>query len=317
MTSTDLSVESDDRAAWLEWRRQGVGASEIAVLCGLSPFASPWSLYLTKRGEIPEEDLSGNPMVELGRRAEGMLGDWFRDATGLHIIGEQTQVAHPEVDWQHATLDGYVVESPTSTIDDALGVAEIKVTGDGEWDEVPDHYACQVQWQMHVTGLGHAWLPVLHRHSGAFRVYEMERDDGVIAELVRLAGDFWQRIQSGTPPPIDGSAASTTALRAAYPQDDGEEVEVSAVLVEAWRIAKGRVDAAKLGLDAAENELKVALGDAAYGVVDGQRLASWRSQDRTGIDLARLKADHPDLAEMYRTVTSSRVLRYSKPKGEK
>lgn len=34
----------DERSEWLDWRRGGIGASDVAALCGMSPWASPMSV---------------------------------------------------------------------------------------------------------------------------------------------------------------------------------------------------------------------------------------------------------------------------------
>lgn len=318
MTMTGERLTRDD-PAWHEWRRHGIGGSDIAAICGLSPWASAFSVYLEKRGEVPPEDLSSNPTVEFGKRVEPIIPAWFHDETGLWLTGEQTWCEHPEVDYHRCTLDGYVSESPSSEPADALGVAEIKVTGqsEGDWSTIPDHYAVQGQWQMHVTGLERLWFLVIHRHNGAFRTYEMTRDDTVIAELVRLAGDFWQRVQSGTPPPADEHKATSRALRDAYPESEDDEMQLDSDLLARWQAAKGRAAAVAAEVDAVENQIRAELGHAAFGVVDGQRVLSYKTQTRTGINAKALREAHPELATRFATHSTYRVLRALAPKKEK
>lgn len=314
MTMAEQSV-----AEWHAWRAQGIGGSDIAAICGLSPWSSAFSVYMEKRGEVEAENLSDRPAVELGKRLEPIFPAWFHDRTGLHLVGEQTWCVHPEIDYHRATVDAFVAESPASDLDAVLGVAEIKVTGDseGDWETIPDHYAIQGQWQMHVTGLEHLWFPVLHRHSGAFRVYEMHRDPSVVAELVRLAGDFWSRVQSGVAPPADGHPATSRVLREAYPEHEDAEVTIDADLHGRWRSAKSRVASAEAELEAIENQLKAELGDAAFAVVDGVRVASYKTQTRRGVDSARLRGTYPDIAAELATESTFRVLRPVAPKKEK
>ena len=302
---------------WHAWRAQGIGSSDVAAIAGLSPFASPFSTYLIKRGEIPEPDLSDSPVVELGKRLEPVMADWFHDRTGLHIVGEQTLCVHPEHDHHRCTVDGFVAESPASTPDAALGVSEMKVTGDSalEWaDAIPDKYAIQGQWQLHVTGQERLWYPVIHRHSGRFEVYTLERDDSVIAELVRIADEFWRRVQEGEPPAIDGHAATTSALKAAYPDAFEETVELPAHLVEQRAVLKGRILAAEAELTAVENQIKATLGDAAYGEVGGRQVVTYKTQDRTTVDAKRLKAEAPDTYSQFARTSTLRVLRVKDPK---
>lgn len=315
MSDTGTAVVTDDaRANWLEWRRAGIGGSDVAAICGLSPFDSPLSIYMEKRGEVPAKDLSGNVAVEFGNRLEPIMPAWFHDECGLYVIGEQQWCVNPELDWMRATVDGFVVEGPSSSIEDALGVYEAKVTGLGQWDdEIPEQYQIQGQWQMATTGLERLWFAVAHRSSPAFRVYEMRRDDEVIAHLTRLGGEFWNRVQAGTPPPIDASEATGMALAAAYPrQEEGVTVDLAPALLGRRRIAQGRLTTAEADLALIDNEIKAALGTAEAGLVDGAPFVTWKAQTRKGLDAKKIQAEHPDLALQYATTSEFRVMRFAK-----
>ena len=43
-------MNAPDRAAWLAQRRNGIGASDIAAVLGISPWKTPLQLYMDKRG---------------------------------------------------------------------------------------------------------------------------------------------------------------------------------------------------------------------------------------------------------------------------
>ena len=58
-----------------------------------------------------------------------------------------------------------------------------------------------------------------------------------------------------------------------------------------------------------ENRVKAAMGECTEGYIDGTPVATWRTQTRSGLDVKALKADHPDIAEVYATETVSRVFR--------
>jgi predicted phage-related endonuclease len=55
---TATLVRTASEAEWLEARRKGVTASEIAVVLGLSPYGSPFELYHRKTGTLPEQPQS-------------------------------------------------------------------------------------------------------------------------------------------------------------------------------------------------------------------------------------------------------------------
>jgi len=275
---------TDERTEWLAWRKLGIGASDIAALIGMSKYASPMSVWTDKLGlSQMDED---NDYLEYGRRAEPMLVGYFEDRNpGLFVIGQQDRCVHPEFDWHRCTLDGLVVNHPDG---DPLGVLEIKTTGEGEWDAVPDAYACQVQWQMHVAGQSHAWMAVLHGRK--YRTYEVNRDDRAIATLMEIADRFWvNHVLAEQPPPADGHEATAKALANAFPEPEpGEVVDLDDIAdaLELRAQAKVMASEAKVLEAKAENAIKAKLGHAEVGRLGGEPVITWKIQHRDGYEVA-------------------------------
>lgn len=265
------------RADFLAWRKFGIGASDVAALFGMSPWASPYSVWADKLGLSADED---SEILEYGRRAEPMLKGYFEDRTGLYVVGEQDRRVHPEHEHHRATLDGLAAESPDG---DPLGVVEFKTTSIRPWDgPVPDQYAIQVQWQMHVAGHHHAWVGCLHNRQ--FRVYEVERDQRVIDLAVERVDAFWHdHVLTEKAPPADASEATARAIAAAYPQHvDGASVPLDDLR---WAFdlradAKERATAAKADITKADNAIKAAIGDAEIGTLAGEKVATYKTQHR-------------------------------------
>jgi putative phage-type endonuclease len=271
------------RQEWLAWRRTGIGASDVAAILGLSPWASPWSVWAEKIGALPpEDDLSDDDPREFGRRAEAMVGPWFSDKTGLHIAGQQLWLTHKTERWALATPDGVVVGSDDSWIGDALGGLEIKTDFGKPWDEIPAHYQSQGQWQMYVADWPKVWFAVLHGRR--FRIYELDRDQADIDFMAGRCRDFWHDyVLTATPPPIDGSEATERALKALYPEGSGEAVE----LADAGRFRLAQLSDAKferkqaVALEKdASNHLRAMLGSAIEGRVDGRKACTLATQTR-------------------------------------
>lgn len=313
-----------DRADWLNWRRTGLGASDVAGVLNLSPWASPFSVWASKVDDV--DDTHDTDAMEFGRRAEVMVGPWFADRTGLVVAGEQTRCAHPVDGWKLATVDGLVFDGPDTDTADALGVLEIKTTSDtvDDWaQEVPVHYRCQATWAMHITGLPHCWFAVLHLAFGRprFEVYQFDRDLDEEAFVVDACTRFWRdHVLAGAPPAVDGHHATADAIKAHWPTADGTVDADSEArrIVERLRAHKKTLAAVQSNVDVAENELRALLGDR-EALVDGTDakgrpvvLASWKAQQATRLDSKALKAAHPDVAAQFTTTTTTRVLRITK-----
>jgi putative phage-type endonuclease len=339
-----MTGETADRTDWLEWRRSGTGGSDVSGIVGLSPgWSSPWSVWADKLGLLPDTPTAA---MTAGRWLEAAIGPWFTHETGLAVAGEQTWCTHRERKTHLCTTDGFVFERDICThggdcavhpgigrlhdlpveavpIDDALGLLEIKVTGPGKrWDEIPDHYQAQGQWQMHVTDLERVWIAVLMGRR--LDVHELRRDQADIDVLTERVDRFWsEHVLTGNPPPVDASDATARALAAVYPgggTGQGETIERSrgdavAEAVDQWKAAKAAVKEHGAIEQLAANEIKAALRDATELIVDGELVASWRPQTTRRLDAKALKARMPRLVRRFTTETESRVLRSHQPKG--
>lgn len=302
---------------WHAWRAQGIGASEVPTLLGLnSSFDSAWALWARKVGLLPAAG-EETERQRLGHDLEPVLAGRFRRATGLEVAGEQTWCVHKEKPWARATVDAFVVEpEPGATIDNAIGVAEWKSDGGlGTWrrEGIPARIQAQVQAQMWVTGLDHAWLGVFH--SGfRFEVYELERDERDVALIAERAEAFWvNHVLTGEPPPIDSSDATARALGQVYDREEpGKRIELPDHLASAPMALRQMKDTIKYETERCkklENELKAAMGDAEVAAINGVPAFSLRAQERRDIDREALRRDHPDIAAQYETRKSFRVLR--------
>lgn len=303
----------DTRLAWLEQRRSGVGASDVAGIMGRSPWASPYSIWADKVGLTPLEERSTRDQ-ELGRELEGLIARWFHEDTGLWVAGEQMIVRRPGTPW-FATVDGVVVEDhePLS-IDDALGVFEAKKSGDrpDQWEDgPPEHYVLQCQWAMVCSGLARAWLVPLHLAFGhpVLRIHVIEADPELQAAALAAAEEFWGYVERREPPPADAHRATTKALAEVHADPDEGDVELDGdVLVALDELRDIRARLAVLTEAAAEREnvLRAALGDHTYGRVGGRRAVSWKPQTAHRIDTKAVRRDH---GAAYDRESTTRVLR--------
>lgn len=213
-----------DEKAWHDFRRQGVGASDISALIGLSRYASPTSLYYEKLGLLePDEETQRQ---RIGKRMEALLAAEFHDETGLYVVGEQTWVTHPEHTFARCTLDGLVSESPTNAdLDSVIATWEAKSDGRFGWpDGIPHNIRAQCVFQMGVTSVRHCFLTVMF---AGFNIkhYEIPFDDEARSDwlfMLDAARTFWtQHVLTGTPPPVDDHDATVAALTEIYRPAEG------------------------------------------------------------------------------------------------
>jgi len=297
-------------------RRRGLGGSEIAAIAGVEcpggrTLVDVW--LCKSRGPNyekppiiaeppPEADhpdsfapyLKGDARTA-GSIMEAGIADLYEFMTGAKLRRAGTRV-HPEHKWALATPDRYVLDQTETDRRYERGL-EIKLVGSRmthHWDGagehgVPEYVQLQCQWGMYVTGLDR-WDVCGLLGGSEPRIHRLERDDELIAEMVELAEDFWEKyVRGDRPPPALGGDDAMRLLRALYAQDDGEIVDVGAVpeleqlaLVyeqekAAEKAAAARAEIAKAAFCAAIGEhkgLKGPWGSAQWGTRRGS--VSWK-----------------------------------------
>jgi putative phage-type endonuclease len=285
-------ADQHERELWLAERRKGVTASEIAVLLGISPFDSPFNLFWKKTGQITED--YDNNRLSLGRFLEPWVAERFAEThPDLHLVAPAGLWASIERPWQLATPDGLLydareVEYGRDEANAPIAVWEGKTSGtyedwgdDGSAD-IPPYYSAQVQWQMDVMGVGVAYVTCLFLATQKTRTYILEPDADDITLMRERAVEFLAQVDAGEAPPLDGHSATTTALKALYPEvDEDEQATVPTDVAEQYRQASAQAKAAKEQATDAENALRAAMGDARYALdPDGRKVASRSVYDR-------------------------------------
>jgi len=183
-----------DNKEWHDERRKGLGGSDAAPACGLSPWKTPYQLWLEKTGQTegPQQD---NDAMFWGRTLEPVIRQRYADVTGRTVIIPNEIIRHPKIDWMLANLDGLAENR----------VVEIKTArspigwGEPGSNEIPEIYMLQVQHYLTVTKLSLADVAVLIGGSD-FRLYEIEADHELQELLIEKEAAFWKMVQDMIPP---------------------------------------------------------------------------------------------------------------------
>ena len=117
---------------------------------------------------------------------------------------------------------------------------------------------------------------------------------------------FWRCVQEDTPPPVDGSGATSAALETIYAEGRGGTADLFGLEGELKAIleVKEEMKCLKERLALHENAVKERMKDAEEGRCGGFR-AAWTNQTRRTFDARRYAQEHPelDLAGYYNTST--------------
>jgi predicted phage-related endonuclease len=274
---------------WLAVRREGVTATDIVTVCGLSAWDSPYSLYWQKRGIIPEAQDSDR--FRLGRDLESPILDRWHEKNPLFTSRHGGLYRSEERLYQTATPD-QIVWSHAEPISQPLELKSWADTDRHAWDDGPPaKVRAQVLWQMDTLDVSTGHVGVLFLPSGEFCSYVIEHDFSVIPDgpevddpcdvckdikLLREAGwRFFQQMHGHMPPPdVDGSAATMAAVKARFGTVDKTATAILAP--EAWSIYADAAERADYWTEvkkAAEASLREVTQDAYKLEVDGQVVA--------------------------------------------
>ena len=163
-----------------------------------------------------------------------------------------------------------------------------------------------------MTGLARWHLAVLVFGRG-FYCYTLERDQAEIDALMDAEEAFWHLVETDTPPAVDGTDATTAALKTMFAKSCCNSVDLfgrESLLQEYCQI-KSRQKELETRLAEIENTIKADLGEADSGICDNFKI-SWKTQTRRTFQSKAFAEDHPglDLSGYYQQ-TSSRPFKIS------
>ncbi len=280
------------RDAWLDARRTGIGASDAAVILGVSKWKSPLQLYAEKTGlaDLPEEE---KDYLKWGHRLEPVIAAAYEEETGRKTYdpGDYEIQYSPDVPHMLATVDRFVTDWTESIVAPpfaSTGVLELKTTSAfrrEQWkDEPPLAYQIQLQHQLAVTG--HAWGSIAVLIGGqTFLWNDIARNETFIEQL-RVAEDrFWTRVLKHDPPEPDSSVSATKILHALYPREEHDAIELPIEAVEWDRDRQLAIEIVKTQEEVrreSENRIKAALRDHAVGILPSGARYTWKESTRAG-----------------------------------
>ena len=287
---------------WLSIRKGGLGGSDSAACAGLNPWKSPLALYLEKRGELP--DVEENEAMSWGVRLEPIVAAQFAEESGLKVRRRNAILQHPDHPWMLANVDRLIVGA-----DEGLEVKTTSEYNRDQWegDDVPPQYILQCAHYMAVTGYQAWWIAVLIG-GNKFRYKRIERDEALISDLTSIENDFWQRVQTGNPPPPDGSESSSKLMAERYPRSVAQTITLppsAAYLITQYQESAAAEKSAEKAKEEAANQLKALLGENEQGEIDGYKV-TWKSVTSERLDTKALKTELPDIAERFLKASESR-----------
>lgn len=231
--SINIAQNTDD---FFLFRKSGLGASDMPIVLGLSPWKTPYQLWLEKTG------IESAPYTETFATERGKA---LEDIARQHYLVDSGIDTYPKIfksDEHHflfASLDGYSVHHKlVLEIKCPLNKEDHELAAQGK---IPEKYAYQVQQQLYCSG---AKLAHYYSFDGVtgHTVY-VHRNEQMIEKLIGEGSRFWKMIQEREAPELTDKD---------YKRVDDTETKK---LVTLYREAKANKESAETLLEELKKQL--------------------------------------------------------------
>jgi len=247
---------------WKEYRRKRIGASEAAVVLGISPWKTPYQLWEEK---ISGAETAVNAAMQIGSDNEPVARNLFNERWEMNM---QPAVYEADNGWQMASLDGI---DGDFILEIKCGGARLFVAANN--GEIPEYYMAQMQHQMMVTDIKKAFYCCFYE--GEITVCTVDRDDKFIAKLHKAEEEFYNCLQYNEAPPL------TDRDYVQFDHPHGSD------LLKQYQAITAEEKALKAKKDSIKEEL-LQLGPERNFILDGVKI--YQSQN-TSYDFEKMRAD--------------------------
>lgn len=292
LTYTDDRINDPEIRQWMEARRLGVGASEIAVLFGLSPWQTLEELWHEKVNGCSYEP--GSELFHFGHEMEPLIAKEFARRNDCEVDDPPEAIMIGEKPFYRASLDRVVLEDGVPVA--ALELKNLNESRHSEYEVAGPSigYLLQLQYQMMVAELDYGYLACLFGGQ-KFRAWRVLASPSVQREIRARVDQFWECVETKTPPPaVLGSKTVSKNDEHVLVLSD-PEWERKFEEIEQLRTQKAKIEKQEKVL---KQQIKECMGDH-QSVQAGQMMAAVTTSSRRSLDSKRLKEEQPQLVEGY------------------
>ena len=310
-----------DHDEWLSIRRRYIGGSDAAAVVGLNKWASPYSVWADKLGKVPPKE--DTEAMRIGRDLEEYVAVRFSERSGKRVQRCNFILVNDKYPFAHASVDRLIIGEDSGLECKTTSSLAMKNFKNGEF---PENYYVQSVHYLAVTERKRWYVAVLVLGQGFF-VYQLTRipgdicpewcessvyvDDAEIEALMGAEEEFWHYVLTETPPPIDGSDATSEAIKTIFAESCEAVCDLypyNSTLM-AYSAVCEQIKSLERDKDDLANQIKVYMKDAQSGENDKFKV-SWKTSTRSTFDHKAFAKDHPNLnlTNYYKT-TNTRIFK--------
>jgi putative phage-type endonuclease len=281
----------------------------VGTILGLNPYETPYQLWRKKKGlDAPTPE---NFAMRAGHYLEDAVSLFYQDETGNEIIKSSAGdwlIVNNERPFLRVSPDRTCWKRGMARKHDNKGIVECKTTQkEIDGDSLPQHWFCQLQYQLGVAELNWgaiAWLTAGREFGYRDLTFDKDFYDWMIEEVTR----FWVDCIQGNQEPLAINVEDVIlksprhiAGKTLTANDD--------IIAELAELKEVREELAALDQrkKAIEESIKMTMGDAEALVLPNTDdvLCTWKAgKDRTKFDDKRFAQEHPDMYAQYTKTTA-------------
>jgi putative phage-type endonuclease len=253
-----------------EIRRKGLGATDCAVVMGLSRYKTPYELWLEKTGRAEEATILTDDRLHLRHAHEETISREYARRKNVKLRRVNQTIFHKRLPFMLCNLDRVIIgQKKIVECKSASGFMR------GHWgesgsDEAPIEYLLQVQHQMACSEYEDSDIAALIDIDD-YRIYATPRNEKVIAKIEDACEKFWvEHVLADIPPP----PTTRGDLKLMYPINNGNFIEAGSnvhLLLDDIETIKNQIKESTSDKEKLEKELIEIIADN-DGIKDGDRI---------------------------------------------
>lgn len=336
-------MTNEQRAAWLEGRRTGIGGSDVAAVLGLNPWKTPLDVWNDKLGLSEDKEMS--EPAYWGTVLEDTVAKEFQLRTGKRVQKVSHQFADPETPWAIANIDRAIINPEIAKRVRPLEMTEKEIAKYGNrpittdiafeaktahaftadlWGpsqeleikqnnlrtehEIPLYYETQIQWYCGILRLRGMYLAVLIGGSD-FRMYWIDARPDVFQVIKEKCSAFWNNYVLTKTPPEPINIEDVLKL---YGRSNGKAIEAQgdlAINYGEYARLNGEIKELKKQQDAVKAKIAIDMKDNEILTLDGKKVLTYKTQTSKRFDSDSFKQEHLNDYFDYLKESTTRVMR--------
>ncbi|SHK63409.1 YqaJ viral recombinase family nuclease [Hespellia stercorisuis] len=289
---------------WLQYRKRGIGGSDAGAICGLNPYRTAMEVYQEKISD--DIDDLDNEAMRQGREFEEYVARRFTELSGKKVRRANAMFCHEKYPFMLADVDRLIVGENAGLECKTASPYMADKWKDGN---IPLSYQLQCHHYMAVCNTD-AWYIAVLIFGREFKFCKIERDEEIIADLIRVEKNFWENhVLSRKMPSPDGSKIADSVIAEYYNRAESTIIPLTGFNEKLKRRQElqeliGKMDTEKRFI---EQKLKVFMGTAEEAENEQYRV-TWKNIQSNRLDEKRLKVEKPEVYQEFLRQNNSRRL---------